>query len=62
MDNWNVSNVSHMDYMFYYAKSFNHDINKWDVSNVKDLFNKKNMCWMFMGANSLTNLPEWYNN
>ena len=25
--------------MFYYAKSFNHDINKWDVSNVKDLFN-----------------------
>ncbi len=39
---WDVSGVTDMSRMFYYAKSFNKDIGNWDVSNVtnmKDMFN-----------------------
>ena len=36
ISNWNVSQVTNMSYMFYNAEThtFNHDISKWDVSQV----------------------------
>ena len=33
---WNVSNVTNMESMFYGCKNFNQDISDWDVSHVKD--------------------------
>ena len=44
-----------MSNIFYYAISFNQQLNNWDVSSVK---NKKDM---FDGT-QITKLPEWYNN
>ncbi|BDC99815.1 BspA family leucine-rich repeat surface protein [Persicobacter psychrovividus] len=46
--------VSDMRYMFRGAKSFNGDLNSWDVSNVTD------MSSMFFGANSFNgDLSDW---
>ena len=42
ISNWDVSKVTDMNSMFYYAKSFNGDISNWDVSNVTDM---SNMFW-----------------
>ena len=49
---WNVSNVKHMEWMFY-CSSFNGDISKWNVSNVKFM--------QLMFANSSFNggISEW---
>jgi surface protein len=44
ISNWNVSNVTTMEMMFNYSKTFNQPIDKWDVSNVTD------MKWMFCGT------------
>ncbi len=44
--NWDVSSVTDMSNMFYYATSFNGNISLWDVSNVTD------MSSMFRGASS----------
>ena len=46
LNNWNVSKVKDMDFMFEDAKSFNQPLNKWNVSKVT------NMGGMFYGANS----------
>ena len=35
--NWNVSNVTNMSSMFYYAQNFNQDISGWDVGNVTNM-------------------------
>jgi surface protein len=35
--NWDVSNVTNMNFMFFRAGSFNQDISNWDVSNVTDM-------------------------
>lgn len=43
-NNWNVSNVTNMRYLFNKAESFNQDISGWDVSKVTD------MGWLFNGA------------
>ena len=32
---WDVSNVTHMNYMFEYCRQFDQQINYWNVSNVK---------------------------
>ncbi len=38
IDDWDVSNVTDMRFMFSGAKSFNHQpLNNWNVSNVKDM-------------------------
>ena len=36
---WDVSNVTNMEQMFYFATTFNQDISNWDVSNVTDMNN-----------------------
>ena len=33
---WDVSNATDMQYMFFDCKSFNQDLSKWDVSKVND--------------------------
>ena len=35
--NGTKSNVEDMERMFYYARSFNQPLNKWNVSNVTDM-------------------------
>jgi surface protein len=44
MNNWDVSNITHMDGMFYGARSFNQPIDLWIVDNVI------NMSYMFTDA------------
>ena len=56
LNNWNVSNVKNMGWMFWRAYSFNQPLNKWNVSNVT------NMNDMFYHARSF-NQPlhaPWY--
>ena len=54
LNNWNVSNVTNMNYMFEDATSFNQPLNKWNVSNVTDMW-----C-MFWGAESFNQpLDNW---
>ena len=60
LNNWNVSNVTNMDGMFFEAEYFNQPLNKWNVSKVTGMgFGMKNM---FSGATSF-NQPlhaPWY--
>jgi len=37
LNNWNVSNVTNMSWMFCGASSFNKPLNGWDVSNVTNI-------------------------
>ena len=37
ISNWNVSNVTNMQSMFWGCKNFNQDISNWDVSNVTNM-------------------------
>ena len=46
MNGWDVSCVTSMKRMFYFASSFNQPIGNWDVSRVRD------MSWMFVMASS----------
>ncbi len=39
ISNWDVSNVTNMQYMFFYADNFNQNINSWNVSNVTTMKN-----------------------
>ena len=61
--NWDVSNVTQMDQMFYFAQDFNQDISNWDVSKVynfkgmfqnADDFDKPLTNWDIVSTNSLT--------
>lgn len=52
--NWDVSQVTDMNGMFYSTLNFNQNsINKWDTSNVTD------MKWMFSYSNFDQNLNSW---
>ena len=53
IENWNVSNITDMSYMFCHCEKFNQDISKWNVSNVQ------NMSYMFDCCKKLTNKPIW---
>ena len=51
---WDVSNVTNMEGMFWNATSFNQPLNNWNVSNVT------NMNFMFEGAESFNQpLNKW---
>ena len=41
ISNWNVQNITVMNYMFRCCEKFNQPLNNWNVSNVT------NMCYMF---------------
>ena len=54
INNWNVSNVTDMGWMFYGATSFNQPLNNWNVSNVTSMRS------MFYGATSFNQpLNNW---
>lgn len=51
---WDVSSVTTMQRMFYFARRFNSDISAWDVSSVT------NMSWMFYSATAFNqDLSGW---
>ena len=51
---WDVSNVTNMSYMFYFATAFNQPLESWDVSNVT------NMYYMFTNASAFNEpLGSW---
>ena len=35
---WNVGNVTNMEYMFYNASAFNQPIEQWNVGNVTNMY------------------------
>jgi surface protein len=54
INSWDVSAVTNMDGLFYYASSFNQNISGWDVSKVTS------MAAMFYYASSFNqNISEW---
>lgn len=54
IENWNVSNVESMAFMFYNAINFNQPLNNWDVSRVGD------MGKIFKNANSFNqDISNW---
>lgn len=53
-NDWDVSNVTDMTWLFSGADAFNQDMGDWDVSNVT------NMAWMFLSAESFNqDIGEW---
>jgi surface protein len=54
IEQWDTSNVTTMQWMFYCASSFNQSIDSWDVSNVTDI------SFMFGFANAFNqNISDW---
>ena len=53
IEDWNVSNVLYMDYLFSNNKYFNGDISNWNVSNVED------MRYMFMNSEFNGDISKW---
>ena len=54
ISNWDVSNVTNMEAMFYRAESFNQTLNKWNVSSVTSMWR------MFHNAHSFNQpLNKW---
>ena len=48
ISNWDVDNVTRMDYMFRGTSNFNQDISSWNIDNVTNMDN------MFQNANGLS--------
>jgi surface protein len=42
--NWNVSNVTNMDWMFHYLPKFNQPIGNWNTSNVTSMMHMLHIC------------------
>ena len=62
ISDWDVSNVTNMEYMFFMCKNFNQDISSWDVSNVTNMegmfcecksFNKDISTWDVSNVKSM---------
>lgn len=54
IDNWDVSNVTDMSYMFFGSSTFNQNIGSWNVENVKNMSN------IFAGALAFNqNIENW---
>ena len=54
VENWDVSKVTMISYMFSEAKAFNQDLNSWNTSNVTD------MSYVFNGASAMNGeLNNW---
>ena len=54
ISNWDVSNVTSMNEMFFCAENFNQNLSNWDVSNVT------NMKYMFYSAKEFNgNISNW---
>ena len=51
LHNWDVSNVTEMNYMFYITLNFNQDLINWDVENVTS-------CAYFSEGASSWTLPQ----
>ena len=47
LEDWDVSNVKNMEYMFWDCETFNSDLSKWDVSNVVDMGGMFSYCKFF---------------
>ena len=65
---WNTSNVTNMDYMFYQATNFNSNIGNWDVSNITKMdymfnnaekFNQNISSWIFNDDTNINSLFEY---
>ena len=56
ISNWDVSNVTNMNFMFHGSK-FNGDISKWDVSNVQEYYHFAKDC----PIDSTNNVPKFEN-
>ena len=54
IENWDVSNVENIMYMFDYCTSLNCNLNNWNVSKVK----KKT--GVFQGTRGIKNKVSWY--
>ena len=54
LEDWDVSNVRSMEFMFQDCENFNCDLSKWNVSIVKNMRN------MFDDCKSLKQIPSWY--
>ena len=54
LEDWDVSNVKSMEFMFRNCEKFNSDLSKWDVSSVKDMYNMFYNC-----KNFNCNLSNW---
>ena len=54
IEDWNTTDVTAMNKLFYRKRDFNEDISKWDTSNVK------NMSFMFEDANNFNQpIGKW---
>jgi len=60
ISSWDVSSVTDMSFIFFYAAKFNVDISAWDVSSVTNMshmffnaetFQQKKLCWDLRGKN-----------
>ena len=54
INNWDVSKVTNMGYMFENASSFNQPLNDWDVSNVADM-----ECMFWIATSFNQPLDKW---
>ena len=67
IDNWDVSNVTDMNTMFFLATSFNQPLNSWNVSSVTNMTNMFSQATSFnqplnsWNVSSVTNMTNMFN-